>query len=146
MAKICCFAQRQDGSVIGLVKLDSENKPDLTTASLIVADFPPDADGSSLTSNLLLEKTGIRTDWSFPLYTHTDSASGEEIHVFDMNIKRTYRPASKDPAFVVLWINPWHLINGPHGEIARAVFDFNGTHIRQPVVYKMRTNDGFVTE
>ena len=44
MTQVCCFVQRQDGHVAGLVDRDSEGKIDLSTARLVIGNSKDDED------------------------------------------------------------------------------------------------------
>lgn len=146
MAKVCSFLQRQNGDVIGLVSLGEDKKPDLSTTRLVIVDLPDGENGGKVASKALFDKTNVRSSYEIPFLTHVDTVTGEETTIYDMDGLHPLGPKSSDPNVVVRWCNPFHLVNGPTGEVARAMFEFNGTPVRQPAAYLGRRNQDFVPE
>lgn len=140
MNKICCFAQRQDGYIVGLVKLDKDNKPIHNTSSLIIGDQTgPDIDMSVESQKLMLEITNMRTNWSCHQLTYTDK-SGDTYNVFDLDVIRTANVKPRKDGNFIIWVHPWHLTLGPTAELALEIFQHNGTRVKEPVQYQNRTN------
>jgi hypothetical protein len=143
MKKFCCLVQRQDSHVMGLVKV-VDKKPDLTTARFICGDFDPNEDLIKQASRHLLQNTGVRSDNEMKFVTL--NVNGTDHDIVDMDYKRPISPKSSDSECKVMWVNPWHLANGPDAALARAVFDFNKTRVAQPPEYLHRTNKQVVIE
>lgn len=144
MPKICSFAQRQDGHVVGLVSIVN-NLPDISTCRLIIGE-PKEGEEHGMTAARMLEEhTRLRAAFVVPMFTYTNP-EGEETVVWDMDIKKPIDMRPKDPSVAVMWCNPWHLVNGPDGDLARQYFEFNGTRVSEPVVYRGKVNTDFVLD
>lgn len=144
VAKICCFAQRQDGHVIGLVKMAGKEM-DLSTCRLIMGEALEGEDPAKASERLLREQTRLEVNYTIAFYQYRNEQNGECVEVYDMDVRRNSVPKSSDgSAEIAVWCHPWHLANGVDGDLARQVFQFNETRVVEPVIYGHARNKEIV--
>jgi hypothetical protein len=146
MNRVCCLPQRQDGHVAGLVdikEVDGKKQMDLTTARFVQCDVSEEDDGAEVATKALLDETNLRASYALSFFLHTDDA-GVQTRVYDMDVKYPMSPKAKSPGSLVIWVNPWHLTVGPDAALAKAIFEFNSTPVREPPVYAGRKNETIV--
>lgn len=140
--KVCCFAQRQDGCVVGLVVVGPDKKMDLSTARFVTVDAEENSNFADLAEVEFKRATNVRSRNHLKLYTH--ESEGTTTHIVDMEVIQPMTPKTNDPNVIVSWVNPYHLVNGPDGDVARAIFTWNATPVSKPPEYQYRKNKDFV--